>query len=90
MSDDESGRGEPDEDQAPEEPDNHYGDLRGVRMALIDDHQRLKAKANDEDGPEDAAWHHTKGKADGVLEGIQQVESLLREWNDRDDRDGAD
>lgn len=76
-----------------DDPDNHYGDLRGMRMELIEEHRRLKAKVNN-DEYDDTYRHqqdqreYDKGKRDGVLEGIQQVEELLREWNDRDDRDG--
>lgn len=77
-----------------DEPDNHYGDLRAVYVTLIEEHQSLKAKINRDDY-DDTYTHekhqreHDKGRRDATLEAVQEIEALLNEWNDADDRDGS-
>lgn len=80
------------DDERPEEPDNHYGDLRDVRSELIDEHQRLKAAANSPDDPqvEQAGIRYVEGKRDATLAAVSEIEDLLTEWNETDDRDGGD
>lgn len=60
-----------------ETPANHYTELRNRYVELIHRHQELRAT----EGP----------KSPQTIElgdAIRELEDLLNEWNDRDDRDG--
>lgn len=76
-----------------DEPDTHYGDLREVRNELIDTHRGLKARiASDEyDGSyirQQRRQAEDVGRRDGLIEAISEIEDVLNEWIERDDRDG--
>lgn len=69
---------------------DHYDDLQDVRLRLIDEHQKMKSYVNEGEDPQDIGIRYAEGKRDGLIEAISQVEDVLNDWNDRDDRDGSD
>lgn len=69
--------------------ENHYTELQGVYKELIDRHEYVKNTLHDPPNcllSEDI--QKMEGRKEGLLESISEIEDLLNEWHDRDDRDG--
>lgn len=58
--------------------ENHYTELQEVYRKLIDKREESKSTYR----------RNQKGREVGLLEAISEIEELLNEWHDRDDRDG--
>lgn len=71
--------------------DDHYDDLQEARMELIDEHQQAKATVNRLDKSESPVnYSAAYGRQEALIQAIGEIEDVLNDWIDRDDRDGGD